>query len=101
DRDRAEQRIGRIDRLELDQRAAAVTGARHRAHGGGHRETPLRLEEGALRRGRLALAEAEREVAAQDGAALARESLVEARGKRADAGDRHYAEGDAADEHVE
>ena len=35
---RAVQRIGAVDRLELDQRGAAVGGARHRAQGGADRD---------------------------------------------------------------
>ena len=40
----------------------------------------------------------ERQIAAQDDAALAGQSIGEAPRKRADAGDRHHAERDAGDE---
>ena len=49
----------------------------------------------------LAMDQREREVAAEDGAAFAREPVAEARRERVDAGDRHHAERDAGDEHVE
>ena len=101
ERHRAGERIGGVDRLDLDQRGAAVLGARHRAHGGGQRDAALRVEEGALRRGRLALAEDEGGIAAEDLAARAREPIAEACRHRGDAGDRHDAERDAGDEHIE
>ena len=43
----------------------------------------------------------ERQVAAENDAALARETVGQAGRDRADAGDRHHAERDAGDEHVE
>ena len=49
----------------------------------------------------LALDQRERDVAAEQGAALARQSLAEARRDRADAGNRHHAERDAGDENIE
>ena len=48
----------------------------------------------------LALDQREGHIAAKQGAALARQSFAEARRDRADAGNRHHAECDAADEHV-
>jgi len=48
----------------------------------------------------LALDQGEGHIAAEQGAALARQALAEAGGDRADAGNRHHAECDAADEHV-
>ncbi len=62
---------------------------------------PARVEERALRRIGFAVDEREGEVAAEDGAAFAREPVAEARRERVDAGDRHHAERDAGDEHVE
>jgi hypothetical protein len=55
----------------------------------------------ALGRARLAQAEREGEIAAQDHAAFARQPVGEPRRHRADAGDRHHAEPDAGDEHIE
>ena len=97
----SEQRIGAVDRLHLDQRGLAVGGARHGAHGGGARDFAVAVEERPLVRRGLALDQRERQVAAEDDLALARQAVGEARRQRADAGDRHAAERDAGDEHVE
>ena len=43
----------------------------------------------------------ERQIAAEDDPALPRQSVGKARRQRADAGDRHAAERDAGDEHIE
>ena len=99
--DGAGERIGLIDRLDLDQGGPGVLGARHRPHRRGQGDAALRVEEDAFRRGRLAMTEAEGQVAAQDHAARAREPVGQARRHRADAGDRHDAERDAGDEHIE
>ena len=62
---------------------------------------PRPFEKRALGRARFALDQRERQVAAEDDAAFARQSVGEAARERADAGDRHDAERDAGDEHVE
>ena len=49
----------------------------------------------------FALDQRERDIAAEQGAALARQPVAEACRDRADAGNRHHAERDAGDEHVE
>jgi hypothetical protein len=60
-----------------------------------------RAQEGDFLRLGFALDQRERHVAAEQGAALARQAVAEAGGDRADAGDRHHAERDAGDENVE
>ena len=50
-----------------------------------------------VRRRRLALDQAEREIAAENHPAFAREAVGEAAGQRADAGDRRHAERDAGE----
>ena len=97
----AEQRIGAVDRLDFDQRGAAVVRARHGAQRGGGRNVAVAFQEGHFRRRGFALDQAEGQVAAENDAALARQSVGQARGQRADAGDRHGAERDAGDEDVE
>ena len=97
----AEHRIGAIDRLDLDQSQPAVAGARHRAQRRRDRELSARAQKGDFVRLGFALDQGERDVAAEQRAALARQSLAEAGGDRADAGDRHHAERDAGDEDVE
>ena len=97
----AEQRIGAVDRLHFDQRGLAVGGARHGAHGRGARNFAVTFQECPLVRRGLALDQREREIAAEDDLALARQPVGEAGRQRADAGDRHAAERDAGDEHVE
>ncbi len=72
ERNRPEQRIGRIDRLELDQGAAPIVDACHGAHGGGGRHATVLLEKRAFRCSDFAVTEIERQVAAQDGTAFAR-----------------------------
>src|SRR5262249_16172993 len=57
--------------------------------------------EGEFVRLGLALEQDEGDVAAEQVAALARHAVAEARRDRADAGDRHHAERDAGDEHIE
>ena len=102
ERDRAEQRIGAVDRLHLDQRRAAV-GACAPSPRRWRPPTrwPWRVEEGAL--GRVGLAMDQRRTTrsppritrpsrASPSARLARH--------RADAGDGHDAERDAGDEHA-
>ena len=49
----------------------------------------------------LAMDQRERHVAAEDGAAFAREAAGEAFGERADAGNRHHAKRDAEDQNIE
>ena len=61
----------------------------------------LRIEERPLGRPHLAMTEVERQVAAKDPAALARNPVGEARRHLADPGNGHDAERDAGDEHIE
>ena len=59
---------------------------------------PRRVEERAFCGVGLAMDQRERQIAAEDDAAFAREPIGEAARERADAGDRHHAERDAGDE---
>ncbi len=59
------------------------------------------IEESALAVARFALNERKGEVAAKDFTAGAGNPVGQARGNRADAGDRHHAERDAGDEDAE
>ena len=72
-----------------------------RAQGRGRRDGAARAQEGEFLAAGLALDQRERDVAAEQRAALAREAVAEARRDRADAGDRHDAERDAGDEDAE
>ena len=68
---RAEQRIGAVDRLDLGQRlVGAVLEPRHGAHGGADRDRAEAVEPGPLGGGRLALVELEADVAAEQRLAL-------------------------------
>lgn len=58
-------------------------------------------EKGNLVGFRLALDQRESDVAAEQRAALARQTVVEAGGDRADAGNRHHPERNAGDEDIE
>ena len=98
---RAEQRIGVVDGLDLDQGRAAVGHARHRPQGRRARHVAVALEEVQFLLVRLPRDQREGEVAAEDDAALPRQAVGKTGGKRADAGDGHGAERDAGDEHVE
>ena len=100
--DRAVERIGAVDRLQLDQRAAAVGGARHRAHGGGGRDLAARLRGSAARRRSASrwISENDRSPPRMTRPSRASPSVRLAR-NRADAGHRHHAERDAGDEHGE
>jgi hypothetical protein len=60
----AVQWIGAIDRFELDQRLAAVAGARHRAQHGADRNLSARIEELAFFGARFAVDQRERQIAA-------------------------------------
>ena len=99
--DIAVERISAVDRFHLDQRGAAVGCSGHGAHGGGDREPALTLEKRVLGRARVAQAEREGDVAAENDAAFAREPVRQPRRDRVDAGNGHDSERDAADEHVE
>ena len=68
------------------------------SHGSGERDATATVEERTLGRSCFAQAQREREVAAQDDAPFARETLGQGRGHRADAGDRRDAERDAGHE---
>ncbi len=97
----AEHWIGGIDRLQFDQREPAVGGTRHRAQGGRDRDASARAQEGDLFGLGFALDHRKRDVAAKQRAALAGQSIAEARRHRTDTGDRHHAERDTGDEDVE
>ena len=92
--------IGAVHRLEFDQSEPAVAGARHGAQRRRYRYFAARTQKRDFVRLGLALDQGEGDVAAEQGAALARQSLAEAGRDRADAGDRHHAERDAGDENV-
>ena len=62
---------------------------------------PCEVEKCPLGRLGLAMDQRERQIAAEDDAALARKPIGQASRERADAGDRHDAERDAGDEHRE
>ena len=95
------QRIGGVDRLRLHQCRAAVFSPRHGAHGGDSGDAARCVEEAPLVSVGFTLAQRERKVSAEDGAAFAREPVGKTRRERIDAGDRHHAERDAGNEHVE
>src|SRR5207248_4610713 len=97
----AEHRIRAVDRLDLDQCEPAIAGARHPAQRRRNGYFAARAQEGNLFRLGLALEQHEGGIAAEQCAALARQSLAQARGDRADACDRHHAKGDTGDEYVE
>ena len=99
--DRADRRIARIDRLQLDQGRAAIARHRHGAQARDLRDRRLPIEHGALGRRRLAVDQAVGDVAAQDPPPLAPEPAGERGGDRGDAADRRDAERDAGDEHPE
>ena len=101
ERQLAEHRVGAVHRLELDQCEAAVAGARHAAQRCRDRYFPARTQKRDFVRLGFALDQGEGDVAAEQGAALARQPVAEARRDRADAGNRHHAERDAGDEHIE
>ncbi len=61
----------------------------------------MALQEGALIWRGFALDQSECQVAAEDYAAFARKPIGETGRQRADAGDRHAAQGDASEEDVE
>ena len=86
--DRAEQRIGGIDGLDLDQRSTAVAGARHGPQVAATETVPCVVEK--LRSPSLgfALNERERKIAAENQLPGAADAVGEARRHRTDAGDR-------------
>ena len=101
ERELAEHRVAGIDRLHLDQCEPAVAGARHTAQGRRDRYLAARAQECDFVRLGLALEQHESDVAAEQRATLARQSLAQARRDRANAADRHHAKRDAGDENVE
>ena len=75
-------RIGGVDGLQLDQRLRILVGAaHHRAHRCDLADLSLRSEELQFLRRRLALHQRERDVAAEDDAALYRDALGQARAR--------------------
>ena len=78
ERDRAEQRIGAVDGFQFDQREAAVSRAGHRAHGRCDRDGAELFDRGALVLCCLALDQRQRDIAAEDDAAFARQSIGKA-----------------------
>ncbi len=98
----ADQRIGGIDALHLDQRLlAAVEAARHGAHGGDLATRPWLPQPLALGALGRPMRPRQRHVAAEQRLALALEARAQRVGKRADAGDDRDAQRDAGDEDVE
>ena len=95
-----EHRVVAVHGLEFDQRQLAVAAAGHDAQRRRDRNLAARAQEGDFLRLGFALDQRERNVAAQQRAALARQTFAEARRDRADAGNRHHAERDAGDEDV-
>ena len=100
ERQLAEHRVGAVNGLDFDQCDAVVGGARHAAQRRCDRHFAARTQKRDFFRPGFALHQGEGDVAAEQGAALARQPLVEARRDRADPGDRHDAERDAGDEDV-
>ena len=96
----AEHRIVAVHGLEFDQRQLAVAAAGHDPQRGRDRNLAARAQEGEFLRLGFALDQRERNVAAEQRAALARQTFAEAGRDRADAGNRHHAERDAGDEDV-
>jgi len=78
----------------------AVVAASHHTERRRDRNLATRAQEGCFLRLGLALDQRECDVAAEQRAALARQTFAEAGGDRADAGNRHHAERDAGDEDV-
>jgi hypothetical protein len=97
----AEQRIGGIDRLDLDQGGTAVGGARHGPRRGGDGDGAVAVEKGALVAARFALDQRKGQIAAEDQLTGIGDAVGEARRYRADAGDRQHAERDAGNEDAE
>ena len=97
---RAVQRVSAVHRLDLDQRGVAVVLAGHGAHRGGDRDAAAAGQKVPFGGLNFAVDQAERKVAAKNGAAFARQPVPEAAGQRADAGDGRDAERDAGDEDV-
>ena len=93
-------RVVAVHGLEFDQRQLAVAAAGHDPQRSRDRNLAARAQEGEFLRLGFALDQGERNVAAQQRAALARQTFAEARRHRADAGNRHHAERDAGDEDV-
>ena len=101
-RQRAVQRIGGIDGLQLDQRlVGAVRQPRHGAHRGGLGHRAETFEEGLLRSTRLALHEFEAQIAAEQRLALIGDARRNRARHRVDAADRGDAERDAGEEDQE
>src|SRR5262249_32205192 len=83
------------------ERKPAIAGARHGAQSRCGGDLSARAQESQLRGLGLALEQDEGDVAAEQGAAFMRKSVVQARRDRADAGNRHHAKRDGGDEDVE
>ena len=81
----AEHRISAVDRLELDQRQFADAAAGHRAQRGCNRNLAAGAQIRHLVGLGLARNERERDIAAEQRAALARQAVAKAGGNRADA----------------
>ena len=101
ERHAAVERIGSIDRLDLDQRRTPVLRARHGAHAGSERYTAAAVEKRALVGACLAQAERECQVAAEDDAPFTRESVRKSRCDRTHAGNCHDSQRDAGDKYIE
>ncbi len=97
----ADQRIGRIDRLQLGQRLIrAVRTPRHGAHGGRLADAPEFVDGGALIPLSAHVRARQRDVAAEDRFALALEAGAQRIRHGADAGDDHDAQRHAGDENA-
>ncbi len=90
-----------IDRFQFDQRELAVLRAHHGAQRRRRGDFAPCVEVGALGRRGFALDQRKRGVAAQQCAAFTRQSIAKAGRDRTDTRDRHHAERDACDEHIE
>ncbi len=101
ERELAEHRVGAVDRLDLDQRQAAIGRARHAAQRGDRRDLAARTKEIDFLGLGFALEQRKSDVTTEQRAALARQSVAKTCGHRTDAGNRHDAERDAGDEDIE
>ena len=98
----ADQRIGRVHALQLDQRLLGAVGPpRHGAHGRRLADAALLPQPVALRALGRTVRTRQGDVAAEQGLALALEARAQRIGQRADAGDDRNAQRDAGDEDVE
>ena len=101
--ERAVERIGLLDRLELDQGRPAV-GLQRPRHGAAvdpAHELAALAQEGHLLGRRLAIEQRDRDVAAQDLARIGAQAFLDGAAERQDGGDRGDAQRQAGDEQAE